>query len=47
MRHRTKLHKNWSKYLNLKNHDFQFLKIHDVGGRHLQNHKNRDISAMV
>jgi len=29
----------------LKN--FEFLKIQDGGGRHLENHKNRDISATV
>jgi len=27
--------------------NFEFLKIQDGGGRHLENQKNRDISAMV
>jgi len=27
--------------------NFEFLKIQDGGGRHLDNHKNRDISATV
>jgi len=31
--------------INHKN--FEFLKIQDGGGRHLENHKNRDISTMV
>jgi len=26
---------------------FEFLKIQDGGRRHLENHKNRDISAMA
>jgi len=26
---------------------FEFLKIQDGGSRHLENHKNRDISATV
>jgi len=28
-------------------YNFEFLKIQDAGGRHLENHKNRDISATV
>jgi len=27
--------------------NFEFLKIQDGGSRHLENHKNRDISAAV
>jgi len=27
--------------------NFEFLKIQDGGGRHLENHKNRDISTTV
>ena len=27
--------------------NFEFLKIQDGGSRHLENHKNRDISATV
>jgi len=28
-------------------YNFEFLTIQDGGGRHLKNHKNRDISATV
>jgi len=27
--------------------NFEFLKIQDGGGRHLENHRNRDISATI
>ena len=34
--------------LQRKDHEnFEFLKIQDGGSRHLENHKNRDISATV